>query len=139
MNRNSKISSSDYNDAPPWTHEMAIKRAKLLAAKRNVPVFLVPTIRDSGERAWAISFEGADEREAFAIQRELELKALHPEQSTIVSERRRGYSGGKYAIEPDSETEPDPEPEPELATGLSPPEWDVPTDAETDALDKNFD
>jgi hypothetical protein len=131
INRNSKSSSPNCSEKPPWTHEVAVEKARLVAAKRNVPVFLLPAIGAYGERAWAISFESAEEKEAYAVQRELELKALHPEQSTLGAERRWGYGGCEYEVEPN--------PEPEFATGLSPPEWDAPTDAETDALDRDFD
>lgn len=103
-------------DTPPWTFNVAAKKATSVAVKRNRPVFLIPEIQHDGRMAWSLSFQSQEEKEAYEIQRQLELRALHPETFLDDTERRPSYGGIDYEAEP--------YPEPSLATGLSPPEWE---------------
>lgn len=63
----------------PWSYKVASERARELALKLNVTIHLVATDEVYGQRAWGISKESREERDAYAAVRDEEIRKLHPE------------------------------------------------------------
>lgn len=89
----------------PWTFEVASAKAKLLAKKLNITIYLVPTVGDYGQRAWGISRESRAQREAYEAAREYELKKLHPERypSPLTAEQELAANNRTWVEERDAE------------------------------------
>lgn len=72
---------NDDLDKPPWTFDIASEKAKNLAKKLNVSIYLVPVMGGyfDNKVKWGLSRESQAEREEYAIARDEELRKLHPE------------------------------------------------------------
>jgi hypothetical protein len=92
-------------EKPPWTLEVAFEKAKLLAKKLNITIYLVPTVGAYGQRAWGISRESRSQRAAYEAAREHELKKLHPERypSPLTSEQELAANNRAWEEEREAE------------------------------------
>lgn len=62
-----------------WSYKVASEKARELAMRLNVTIHLVAPDGAYGREAWDISKESNEEREAYAVVRDEELRKLHPD------------------------------------------------------------
>ncbi len=92
-------------DRPPWSFEVASERARNLAKKLNVSIYLVPIMGDYGKVKWGISRESDVQREEYAVARDEELKKLHPERypPPLTPEQQRKLEAQEWQENRDAE------------------------------------